>query len=255
MLHQTANSFGNFNYNAYVYDDAEWESHFHGNFELIYILDGKTEVTVNGKTTTLKKGELLLIAPYTVHALRIGAENKTWIGVFSEDYIENFAARKKQERYLPFTCDADVETFLLKNLFYQGTPERYMLIACLNMVCDQCIRYAQRDTTKQSNSFVEAVVSYVSEHLSEEISLEEMAKKLGYEYHYFSALFHENFAMHFKSFIHLFRFEKACRLIDEGKNDMTRIADLCGFGSVRNFNRVFKNLSGMTPGAYQKRMV
>ena len=253
MLHQTANSFGNFNYNAIVYDGVDWENHFHGNFELIYTLVGKTEVTVNGKTTILKKGELILVPPYTVHALHADTENKTWVGVFSEDYVENFAAKNKKVRFLSFSCEKDVENFLLTHLFYQGAPERYMLIACLNMVCDQCLRYAETDDTKQSSSFAEAVVSYVSEHLSEEISLEEMANKLGYEYHYFSALFHENFAMHFKSFIHLFRFEKACRLIDEGKNDMTRIADLCGFGSVRNFNRVFKNLSGVTPVAYKKR--
>ena len=253
MLHQIHNSHGNFNYNAFVYDEIVWESHFHGNFELIYTMVGETEVTVNGKLIRLRKGELVLVSPYTVHTLKTEKNNKTWVGVFSEDYVQNFAVRNRHERYLKFICEKEVEEFLLTHLFYQGQPERYMLIGCLNMVCDQCIKFAAKDNEQLTGGFVESVVSYVSEHLSEDITLKELSEALGYEYHYFSALFHQNFDMHFKSFIHLFRFEKACRLIDEGKKDMTAISDLCGFGSVRNFNRVFKNLSGITPGEYKNR--
>ncbi len=252
MLHQTHNSQGNFNYNAFIYDSIVWESHFHGNFELIYTLEGQTEVAVNERRTVLQKEELILIPPYTVHALTTRTGNKTWVGVFSEDYVEYFKAKNGQNRYLQFTCEKYVEEFLKTALFFEGEPERYALIACLNLVCSQCVQRADLDAEHIKSSFVEEVVSYVSEHLEHDITLKGLARELGYEYHYFSALFHRNFAMHFKNFIHLFRHEKACRMLQEEKEDITRIAGLCGFGSVRNFNRVFKALSGMTPLEYRR---
>ena len=71
ILHQVSNSLGNYNYNAFVYRDTNWEAHFHGNFELVYVFEGTANITVNGISDTLRKSELILLPPHTVHSLQV----------------------------------------------------------------------------------------------------------------------------------------------------------------------------------------
>lgn len=252
ILHQVPNSYGNYNYNAYVYTDVLWEFHFHGNYELIYGIEGETEVTLNSVKYILKKSELILISPYTIHSLN-GLENsKIWVGVFSDDFIISFAEKNKFTSYIKFKCDDKINKILEDNLFFQGEPDHYLLMAYLYMVCNECIKNPASHSKKQDNKFIYQVIEYISEKLSENISLKEMAHNLNYEYHYFSSLFNKCFFMNFRSFINIYRFDMACKLLADKNESVTSVCNQCGFGSIRNFNRVFKQLGGYTPTEYRK---
>jgi hypothetical protein len=84
IQHQTSNSCGNYNYNAFLYSDISYSAHFHKNYELIYVLKGTVELSVNGKPDVLKPGEMILISPYAVHSFAVDGKSKIWVGVFSE---------------------------------------------------------------------------------------------------------------------------------------------------------------------------
>ena len=164
----------------------------------------------------------------------------------------SFAEKNRRMRYSKFRCGEDVEKMLRETLFFEGQPEHYMLKACLYMVCNECIRNAEAEAAGKGDGFITAVTEYISEHLTDDIKLADIAEALGYEYHYFSSLFHNAFSMNFKSFINIFRFDSACKMLSDKKTDIAFVCESCGFGSVRNFNRVFKQLSGITPSEYKK---
>lgn len=254
ILHQVPNSYGNYNYNAFIYTETLWESHFHGNYELIYGIEGETEVLLNSIKYTLTKGELILVSPYTIHSLNGFKNSKIWVGVFSEDFIVSFAEKNKFTSFIKFRCDAKINSILEENLFYQGEPEHYLLVACLYMVCNECLKNASSTSKKQDNKFVYQVIEYISENLSENISLKKIAYNLNYEYHYFSALFNKYFFMNFKNFINIYRFDMACKLLANRYETVTSVCNQCGFGSIRNFNRVFKQLGGLTPSEYRNNL-
>lgn len=250
ITHQIANSQGNYNYNAYLYRDIGYGQHFHGNFELIYVYDGSAMVSVNGSPNTLCPGDLLLLPPYTIHALEVSG-GKTWVGVFSEDFVSSYAQESQNVLHTPFRCRPEIEQFLQRNLFFQGRPEHYLHIACLYLVCSECARNATPYPGESHYDFFHQVISQISNQIDQEITMRTLANAMNYEYHYFSYLFHQCFSMNFKEFINYFRFEQACTMINTEHDNVTDIADKCGFGSVRNFNRVFKKLSGMTPSEYR----
>ncbi len=254
ILHQVSNSRSNYNCNAYIYYNTSYAPHFHGNYELIYVFEGTTNITVNGIADVLCQGELILLSPYTVHSFDI-VGGKAWVGVFSDDFIASYAKKHKYVRYSKFKCSADIEDILKKYLFFEGNPELFLHIACLYMVCNECVKNALPQTTKQNDSFIFEVVDFISKNISRDITLKDIADVMNYEPHYFSTLFHQHFCMNFKSFINLFRFEKACALLTDKDNSATYVADACGFGSIRNFNRVFKNLSGYTPREYKNQQL
>jgi AraC-like DNA-binding protein len=253
IVHQEGNSRGNYHYNAYIYHNVFWDTHFHGSYELVFVFQGVAELTVNGTQHLLTAGELMLLPPYTVHSLKI-QNGETWVGVFSEDFIASAAQKFGNVLYSKFRCDPDTEAILKTYLFHEGQPERLLCIGCLYMACSQCAKNAVSLSTEQNLSFIYAVVNYVSEHLAHNLSLKDVADSMNYEYHYFSSLFHQYFGMNFKEFINRFRFEKACALLAAQGSNVTAVAQSCGFGSIRNFNRVFKALCGYTPREYINRL-
>ncbi len=120
------------------------------------------------------------------------------------------------------------------------------------MVCSECLKNATADTTKAEVDFKRRVIDFISENISDEITLLKAAQTLGYEYHYFSALFHSCFRMNFKEFVNIFRYAYATEMLSDKTKNISYIAVECGFQSIRSFNRVFKKLSGKTPGEYRK---
>lgn len=251
ILHQTGNSLGNYHYNAFIYNNTSYSHHFHANYEIIYVYEGTAEITINGTDETLFPGEVILISPYTVHSIVVNG-GKVWVGVFSADFIATFSEKHMYAKRSKFTCSPDVEEFLQKHLFLQDRPAHFMHISCLYMVCNECVHNAKIIQGEEYYKFINDVVTYISDHLSQDIHLDDVANALNYEYHYFSSLFHQSFSINFRSFINYYRFDHACEMLSNTENSITYIAECCGFGSIRNFNRVFKKMSGSTPSEYRK---
>jgi len=250
--HQISNSYGNYNYNVYIYRDILWDLHFHGNYELIYVMKGSADVSLNAKNIVLSEGELILVPPYAIHSLRADGISKVWVAVFSEDFIYSFSEKYKSVSFSKFRCETKTENMLKDFLFHDGEHEQYLFKGCLYIVCNECIKNAESGKEKSDDKFIYRVVEYISEHIEDEITMHEISNFLNYEYHYFSSVFNQCFGMNFKSFVNMFRFEKACRYLSDKTESITDVCNKCGFGSIRNFNRVFKQLSGYTPGEYRK---
>ena len=64
---------------------------------------------------------------------------------------------------------------------------------------------------------------------------------------YFSRFFKKISGMTFSQYLNHIRVNKAIDLIRSGEQSMTEISRLCGFDTIRNFNRVFRQITGYSP--------
>ena len=98
------------------------------------------------------------------------------------------------------------------------------------------------------------MLSFITEHYTENITLTSMAEHLGYEPHYLSRCFHRAFDKNFKEFVNEYRIARASELLNKADGDIsiTDIAYQSGFQSVRSFNRVYKNSLGKEPRRIKK---
>lgn len=251
MFHQPHNSRGNFNFNGFLYSKTGYQDHFHRNFEVIYILKGFAEVKISGQDYRMTAGELVLLPPWEIHSFSVEETSQIWVGVFSKDFISKFVHQEEGKQFTPFCCDAQAEGFLKEHLFKEEAPSRYLLMACLYLICDQCLKHANAKERSEQSALRNQILHYVDEHYTEQITLQMAAEALGYEYHYFSHLFHACFEMNFRAFINIYRFDLACEMLSETEKEISDIAMESGFQSLRNFNRIFKALSGSTPQEYR----
>ena len=127
-----------------------------------------------------------------------------------------------------------------------------MLKAALYAVCSEFSRRVVLVDTVRDESFAEQTIRYVAEHFTEDITMQDLARHFGYEYHYVSRLFHRHFYMHFKQFLGIYRTEFARDLLLHTDSGITAIALQAGFQNCRSFNRTFLQEMGMTPSQYRR---
>jgi len=90
-------------------------------------------------------------------------------------------------------------------------------------------------------------------YLSNQLTIEELAKKLNTNRTYLSQIINENFSTNFNNFINKYRVKEAQRMLLEGNNKtftIESIANSAGFHSKSSFNTAFKKLTGLTPSDF-----
>lgn len=87
------------------------------------------------------------------------------------------------------------------------------------------------------------------EEKSSYITFEEAADFMGLSKPYFSRFFKNVSGMTFSQYLNIIRLEKAIDLLNHNTErlSVTDIASLCGFDTIRHFNRVFRELTGFSP--------
>ena len=65
---------------------------------------------------------------------------------------------------------------------------------------------------------------------------------------YFSRYFKAMTGTTFSQYLNYVRTDAAVRFLQEGRGmTMTEISEACGFSTIRNFNRIFRELTGHSP--------
>ena len=78
----------------------------------------------------------------------------------------------------------------------------------------------------------------------------ELADHLGYSYYYVSKRIGQVFGASFTALLAQYRVARVKMLLETGRYTVSQAALDSGFGSVRSFNRVFLELTGLTPSQY-----
>ena len=100
--------------------------------------------------------------------------------------------------------------------------------------------------------YIARAKAYVAEHLTEDISLEDVAEYVALSANYFSKLFHRRTGQKFTAYITEKKVKAAKALLLSGSKNVGEIATELGFENTTYFSKVFKKATGVTPQAYQQ---
>ena len=250
-LHQIHNSKSD-HFDLRSYESIRWQPHFHGNFELTVCLEGTAGVTVDGKRTLLKRGEAAWVLPNAVHAYDSPAPNRVWIGVFSDDYLGDFPRRIKGKRgQTPvFVPSGQFLSILRRYLLSDPHPDRLILQGAACLAAGEYLSQTALVPAPADDS-LQQILAYLAAHFREDLTMDRLARALGYEYHYLSRKFRKALGMNFRDYLTSLRLEEACRLLRQ-PGSVTEAALAAGFQSIRAFHDAFRLAYGTTPRAYRK---
>jgi AraC-like DNA-binding protein len=96
---------------------------------------------------------------------------------------------------------------------------------------------------------------YITEHQTEELSLDQVAKSVHTSKFYLCKMFKKATGIHFTDYLSRVRTERAKNLLLNRNLRISEIAYEVGFQSLTHFNRVFKRILGQSPTDYRSRLV
>jgi AraC family transcriptional regulator len=99
---------------------------------------------------------------------------------------------------------------------------------------------------------IETLVTFIEEHLDENIGLLELAAIVGYSPDHFARLFKQSFGKTPYQYVLGQRIERAKSLLRDRHRSIAEVALQCGFASQAHFHAAFKTRTGVTPGSYRK---
>lgn len=105
------------------------------------------------------------------------------------------------------------------------------------------------------NYAVQELIDYVENNLSKNISIDELAKQIGYSKFYCSTQFRKIVGMTFKKYIAGRRLCKATIAVRDTNIPIIEIALEYGYSSQGALTRAFKDAYGCTPAAYRRKPI
>lgn len=226
--------------------------HWHSDNELVFAEKGNANVYIDGKTFRINEGQCIYIAPNCMHYIK--AENGSILTFFLFDKELSLKIVSNKVLNSPLLNG----NYDLKNLYKLIDKELNISTPLSAMSVNNRIERLMIDiftneevskTVIQDDYLVErykTLLTDINENYAE-YTLESAAKFTALSESYFSKFFKKMADMTFTQYLNLVRVEKAIEMIRSGGNTMTGIAISCGFGTIRNFNRVFKTITGYSP--------
>lgn len=239
--------------------------HIHQFSEIVFVKEGSLNVTVDGKTETANKNDIILISPLQVHSFDTPEFCSITLFLFSNDMLPEFIITDKAflcgERAV-FTPSYELLVYVKNKI--PGTRERTLHMNAENVqlfrqikasvfaIYEEYSRSVTLSETKAKSSLLLRVLMWMRAHFTENVTMEDAAKDLGYTVGYISHCLDGIENMNFRWLLNSIRIEHACALLAKSDAKIIDIALQCGFTCERSFHRVFNSMMGLTPGEYRK---
>lgn len=261
-------NFQNFGFNAaaktrYLNGKSEYPDRIHQLPEILCIIDGSFELTVDGVTETAKKGDICVITPFRTHSWHTPKSCTVWQLVISMDFVEEFLSG--ENLYMSGTKAVFTPSKTLFDYVTQIFPhphsmqsnidsdlQRYCTIkSIVYAVFTEYIKRIPKKATNLNHNALTKLLLYINEHYTENIDLTTAAKELGYNKTYLSRCVSTIPNMNFRRLVNSLRIDYAKNLLIATDYKIFDIAQECGFSNERTLQRAFFEIVGKTPKEYR----
>lgn len=227
-------------------------SHWHYDHELVVCESGEALIHLDQNQYTLKKGECVFLRGQSIHSIISSFDSILYVALFSEKLIpditdsyqlasplfaDTFDVRKTLMEIR--RCDFERGRFydLRNNALMEGLITK--IFSALEILKEDII---QSKVTRKYKDLLYDMDENVRDYdFLKAVNYMNMSEA------YFSRFFKKVSGMTFSQYLNHIRVNKAIDLIRQGKLSITRISAECGFDTIRNFNRVFKQITSYSP--------
>lgn len=255
--------------------------HSHDYFQLYYILRGSINHHIDENSALLCYGDVFIIPPNVNHYIsweekdtafyslsftprfldNIGRQNS-----FVTDFLELLVATPLEELHPKLSLQVNDSLFIvallnriMKEFAEKNTGSEDIIKECTVLLITLFSRNyfnekpdiipMQFKTTRQSVLYC---INYISEHCTEDITLDEISRNATLSKACFCKMFSSLTGMSFKKFLNAKRIEKAVEYIMTDEYKITTISELCGYSDFSTFYRNFKKITGVSPLNYKR---
>lgn len=246
--------------------------HVHPFHEIFYLSSGECTSFIDHNIYKFGKGDLVIVPGGCLHktiytgkgiheriVISFRQEITDWVKEqIGTEYLKNCMVPgvinipEKRRNYVDSLLDKlmfenDTPDILSTAFIKAGLVELLLFIIRCTEYEDNVIKEIDVDNRK-----IQEVATYIFEHYTENILLEDVADKFDMSKSFLSKRFKTATGFGFKEYIINLRIQNACRLLLETNKSITDIAFECGFNDSNYFGDSFRKIKGISPRKYRK---
>lgn len=256
--------------------ESLFQLHRHDILEVLVFLDGECEFFCEGKTYSLRRGDVVVIPPYAVHkAIVKSMDNYERIIVSVSEHLmsdflssspsmkENMVYQKTQGSYVLHLHSKNSQDIisLLQEITHRikvgeenfSFTLHYLLFQALQIIFDPASNMPNLSNKDKLDQRFVSILEYIESHLTElDLSLDNISNYFHLNKYYFSHYFKKNMNLPFYRYVSLKRLSFAVTMIKQNQISIEEIALKCGFPDYSSFYRLFKKEYNLSPKKLQK---
>lgn len=249
-------------------DYKSFPAHLHISIELVYINKGHKKIKIGETQYLLNEGDIAVIFPNTVHSYidydeENGSENSTVITLIIFNHTQYFEFKERLSGIAATTPVVSKENIhddvkyciaaLLKNFDKRESSRLASLY--MQIIMERLFPYlgiVQNQNIMPKN-LIGKIIMYISKNFREKISLEVLSKEFAVSKEHISRVFSETINMRLNEYINTMRIDYSKELLIATDLNILTIGMESGFENQQTFNRVFRELSGISPKEFRKK--
>ena len=246
--------------------------HAHRDAEITLLLSGSLHVETPEETFDIKTGDIMYFNPTQPHSCKsLSTENPVVLVIqidpsFCVSYFplmrnlffeKSDLARTIPEEELQKLRKLSLNTAI--EYFERTSGFELRCISGINLLIDFMLNHAPYITIPEETYLsvsnyerrILRIISYIHEHFTEKITLQEIAEREGLTTSYLSHFFKEHLNKSFQTLVNELRFERAVFLIRNSDMKILDISIESGFSDIKYMNRTFLSVYGITPREFR----
>jgi len=274
-IRETVNFAENSTIKLYDNDEAEdYPNHWHTPLEIVMPTQGEYSTVCNDVQINLRVGDILIIAPGTVHRFYAPKVGKR---VIFQAELSDFSSIREFDGFTALIQPALLITpeeaplihseiaGLVQEITNEYLASTQMMNISIYSKLFQIIVLIGRNYSRTSNCFTGAktckqqeylakfhtICDYINQNCTENLSLDEIADMAGFSKFHFSRLFKEFTNVSFYKYLNVRRIACAERLLIDPNMNITEVAFRSGFNNISAFIRMFRIVKNCTPTEFR----
>lgn len=245
--------------------------HKHKGLEIMYVTKGSCTVFLEDSSVQLSQREFIFLDSQVSHRLFVTPDQPC-----SLLNLEFFCQEKENGqdlRELAANCPEFVDLCRSSKAYHTGTDTRNLGYALKDLISQmenkgeddpylrrllffrflielsKCIR---TDGSSAGLSYLKRACTYISDHLTEDLRVPDIAVYAGVNKSYLQSLFRNRLDTTVTDYINKKRLEQAAFLLTNSSASITDIGFSCGYNSRQHFGYTFEKFYGCSPRAYRQ---
>lgn len=250
----------------------EMAYHWHSEVELIRILNGSLELTLDNRHYTVHTGDTVFINSETVHGAKpvdcvyeCIVFNPQYLSV-NESGCKNFIDGIMNHSIHVTEIQHDQEYSNIINILFdsiKNSSKGYTLTVtgCLYMLLgfirerelfSDALPIDSAHKNEKNVIILKKALAFMRANYDNQITLADIADAAGISPKYLCTFFKEMTDKTPFEYLNVYRVERAARKLINSDSPVTQIAYSCGFNDLSYFIKTFKQIKGVTPKNFRK---
>ncbi len=265
---------------SYGVEEGFMELHWHKELEICRICQGTGMYLINGIEYEFSKGDIFVIGNNDIHLCHDDEHLIMQVFMFDPNFLQNGHATPFDYEYLRPLLETSEQyprrircidpinaqlTDLLIQIEAEYTKEmkgydlmvKALLLQFFALMVRHCMteqNISGKRISSKATDKIRNIILYLETHYAEKITLHQLSGVFHISVSYLCSTFKSFTGSSPVDFLIKHRILMAKAMLDSTDKSIIAISEDCGFGSLSNFNHLFKSLAGFSPTEYRKNL-